>query len=53
MSREFLLGCPGPLGLFKKFVQKKFVLIFRPLSTSEHDVYDNQFPIDWIKLGMP
>ena len=26
-----LLGCPGPLGVFKKFVQKKFALIFRSL----------------------
>ena len=26
-----LLGCPGPLGLFTKFVQKKFVRIFRSL----------------------
>ena len=24
-------GCPGPLGLFKTSVQKKFVLIFRVL----------------------
>ena len=24
-------GCPGPLGVFKMFVQKIFVLIFRPL----------------------
>ena len=23
MSREFLPGCPGPRGVFKKFVQKK------------------------------
>ena len=28
---EILPGCPGPLGVFKKFVQKKFVRIFRPL----------------------
>ena len=28
---EILPGCPGPLGVFKKFVQKKFVLIFRSL----------------------
>ena len=27
-----LPGCPGPLGVFKKFVQKKFVLIFRSSS---------------------
>ena len=27
-----LLGCPGPLGVFKKFVQKKFVRIFRSLA---------------------
>ena len=27
-----LPGCPGPLGVFKKFVQKKFVLIFRSLN---------------------
>ena len=26
-----LPGCPGPLGVFKKFVQKKFVRIFRSL----------------------
>ena len=26
-----LLGCPGPLGLLKKFVQKKFVRLFRSL----------------------
>ena len=26
-----LSGCPGPLGVFKKFVQKKFVRIFRSL----------------------
>ena len=26
-----LLGCPGPLGVFGKFVQEKFVLIFRSL----------------------
>ena len=26
-----LPGCPGPLGGFKKFVQKKFVCIFRSL----------------------
>ena len=29
-----LPGCPGPLGVFKKFVQKKFVRIFRSLVTS-------------------
>ena len=28
---EFLPGCPGPLAVFKKFVQKKFVSIFRSL----------------------
>ena len=27
-----LPGCPGPLGVFKKFVQQKFVLIFRRLA---------------------
>ena len=27
----FLSGCPGPLGVFKKFEQKKFVRIFRSL----------------------
>ena len=27
----FLPGCPGPLAVFKKFVQKKFVRIFRSL----------------------
>ena len=27
-----LPGCPGPLAVFKKFVQKNFVLIFRPLN---------------------
>ena len=26
-----LPGCPGPLGVFEKFVQKNFVLIFRSL----------------------
>ena len=26
-----LLGCPGPLGAFKKFVQKKFMLISFPI----------------------
>ena len=26
-----LPGCPGPLGVFRKFVQKKFVLILRSL----------------------
>ena len=26
-----LPGCPGPLAVFKKFVRKKFVRIFRPL----------------------
>ena len=26
-----LTGCPGPLGVFKTFVQKKFVRIFRSL----------------------
>ena len=26
-----LPGCPGPLGIFKKFVPKKFVRIFRSL----------------------
>ena len=31
-----LLGCPGPLGVFKKFVQKMFVLIFPPLQLSGH-----------------
>ena len=25
-----LPGCPGPLGMFKKFVQKKFVASFVP-----------------------
>ena len=28
---EILPGCPGPLRVFKKFVQKKFVRIFRSL----------------------
>ena len=28
---KILPGCPGPLGVFKKFVQKKFVRIFRSL----------------------
>ena len=28
---RILPGCPGPLGVFKKFVQKKFVRIFRSL----------------------
>ena len=35
MSRKILPGCPGPLGvftLFKKFVHKKFVRIFRSLT---------------------
>ena len=27
-------GCPGPLGVFKKLVQKKFVCIFRSLEGS-------------------
>ena len=31
MSRKSLPGCPGPLGVFKKLVPKKFVLIFRSL----------------------
>ena len=31
MSWEFLPGCPGRLGVFKMFVQKKFLLTFRPL----------------------
>ena len=31
-------GCPGPLRVFKKFVQKKFVCIFRSLDDS------GQFP---------
>ena len=26
-----LPGCPGPLGVFKKYVQKKFVRVFRSL----------------------
>ena len=30
-----LPGCPGPLGVFKKFVQKKFVLIFRSLTEED------------------
>ena len=29
MSREFCPGCPGPLAVFKKFVQKNFVRIVR------------------------
>ena len=31
MSREFCRDVPGPLAVFKKFVQKKFVRIFRSL----------------------
>ena len=30
-----LPGCPGPLGVFKKFVQKRFVRIFRSLKMSK------------------
>ena len=30
-----LPGCPGPLGVFKKFVQKNFVRIFRSLFSFE------------------
>ena len=31
-----LPGCPRPLGVFKKFVQKKFVRIFRSLTRMTH-----------------
>ena len=30
---KILLGRPGSLGVFKKFVQKHFVFIFRSLQT--------------------
>ena len=33
-----LLGCPGPLGVFKKFVQKKFVRISRSLIISNMEL---------------
>ena len=32
MSPGILPGCPGPLAVFKKFVQKNFVRIFRSLT---------------------
>ena len=32
-----LPGCPGPLAVFKKFVQKNFVRIFRSLEESIHE----------------
>ena len=34
-------GCPGSLGVFKKFVPKKFVRIFRSLSSE--DFQNSQF----------
>ena len=39
-----LPGCPGPLAVFKKFVQKNFVRIFRSLTTSQKK-YRNTPPI--------
>ena len=38
-----LPGCPGPLGVFKKFVQQKFVRIFRSLKVA----------FDTVRLGFP
>ena len=39
-----LPGCPGPLGVFKKFVQKKFVRILRSLLWAFEDVFSvNEF----------
>ena len=35
-------GCPGPLGAFKKFMQKKFVHIFRSL-LKLHNVFTTAF----------
>ena len=43
---RILLGCPGPLGVFKKFVQKKFVFIFRSLE-EEHDREGQKKPRSW------
>ena len=31
---KLLPGCPEPLGVFEKFVQKKFVCIFRSLTSA-------------------
>ena len=42
MSREFCRGCPGPLAVFKKFVQKNFVRIFRSLSLARRQPNESQ-----------
>ena len=34
-----LLGCPGPLGVFKKLVQKNFVRIFVPYSKKKREAF--------------
>ena len=51
MFREFcrdvpgiLPGCPGLLGVFKKFLQKKFVLIFQARKKSTN-------PNFWVRMG--
>ena len=39
MSREFCRDVPGPLGVFKKFVLKKFVRIFCSLTTQNLHIF--------------
>ena len=35
-------GCPGPVGVFKKFVQKKFMCIFRSLKARVSETTDSE-----------
>ena len=46
-----LPGCPGPLGVFKKIVQKKFVRIFRSLlhESIQFSWWTFQIPSEMIK----
>ena len=42
-----LPGCPGPLAVFKKFVQKNFVRIFRSLHQEDFSLRRSPFAVEW------